>query len=255
MAYFITTGTSADAAAQAATIAVLPVGSFEQHSDFLPLATDTIVACLIAQRIAADYDLFLLPPITIGCSHEHAAFPGTVSVSATTLAAIVGDVQESLRGRGIDKLVLVNGHGGNYVLSNVVQEANATGRSMALFPVREDWDRARQEAGCVGSTGQDMHAGELEVSLLLHADPQLVGAIRSERDHLAHPRPFFALAGIGEYTETGVIGLPSHGTAAKGKVILGSLSNSFSAHHGMLKAARPSLYRPVIVIDRAPGDG
>jgi creatinine amidohydrolase len=221
-------------AARGATIAVLPVGSFEQHSDFLPLATDTIVACLIAQRIADDYGLFLLPPITIGCSHEHAAFAGTVSVSASTLVAIVGDVRESLRRRGIDKLVLVNGHGGNYVLSNVVQEANATGRSMALFPVREDWDRARQEAGCVGSTGQDMHAGELEVSLLLHADPQLVGASRSERDHLAHPRPFLAIAGIEEYTQTGVIGLPSHGTNIKGKSILNSLSGSFAAHCDIL---------------------
>jgi creatinine amidohydrolase len=192
---------------------------------------------LIAQRIAADYDLFLLPPITIGCSHEHAAFPGTVSVSATTLAAIVGDVRESLRARGIDKLVLVNGHGGNYVLSNVVQEANAVGRSMVLFPVREDWDRARQEAGCVGSTGQDMHAGELEVSLLLHADPQLVGSVRSERDHLAHPRPFLPIVGIGGYTESGVIGLPSHGTAAKGKAILDSLSASFAAHNHMLEMA------------------
>ncbi len=235
MAYFITTATSADVAAQGATVAVLPVGSFEQHSDFLPLATDTIVACLIAQRIAADYDLFLLPPVTIGCSHEHAAFAGTVSVSATTLVAIVGDVRESLRRRGIDKLVLVNGHGGNYVLSNVVQEANVPGRSMVLFPVREDWDRARQDAGCAGSTGQDMHAGELEVSLLLHADPQLVDDVRSERDHLAHPRPFLAIAGIGEYTKTGVVGLPSLGTVAKGEAILDSLSSSFAVHHEMLR--------------------
>jgi creatinine amidohydrolase len=142
--------------------------------------------------------------------------------------------------RGIDKLVLVNGHGGNYVLSNVVQEANAADRSMALFPVREDWDRARQEAGCVGSTGQDMHAGELEVSLLLHADPRLVGATNSERDHLAHPRPFLAIAGIGEYTKTGVIGLPSHGTTAKGITILDSLATSFAAHHDLLKTVRRS---------------
>ena len=85
MAYFISTATSADARSQGAAVAVLPVGSFEQHGDFLPLATDTIVACLIAQRIAADYDLFLLPPVTISCSHEHAAFPGTVSVSAATM--------------------------------------------------------------------------------------------------------------------------------------------------------------------------
>ncbi|MFJ9771997.1 creatininase family protein [Kitasatospora sp. NPDC101157] len=53
-----------------AKIAVLPIGSFEQHGDHLPLTTDTVVASLIAQRIATDYDLFLLPPITLPRSHR-----------------------------------------------------------------------------------------------------------------------------------------------------------------------------------------
>ena len=234
MAYFLPAGTSADAAGQAASVAVLPVGSFEQHADILPLATDTMVASMIAQRIAADYDLFLLPPVTIGCSHEHSDFAGTVSVSSATLAAIVNDVRQSLRLRGVGKLVLVNGHGGNYVLNHSVLEANASGRCMTLFPVREDWDRARKDAGCVSSAGQDMHAGELEVSLLLQFDPGLVSEARTERDHLAHPRPFLLTAGMAEYTKTGVIGLPSRGTAAKGRAILDSLSRSFAAHLKML---------------------
>jgi creatinine amidohydrolase len=234
MAYFVTTATAADAAALDASVAVLPVGSFEQHSDFLPLATDTIVACLIGQRIAGDYGLLLLPPVTFGCSHEHAGFPGTVSISATTLAAIVADVQRSLQARGTGKLVVVNGHGGNYVLSNVVQEANVTGPAMTLFPARDDWDRARRDAGCDGTTSQDMHAGELEVSLLLHADPGLVGEARADRDHLAYPRPHLLVTGLGGYTQTGVIGLPSLGTAAKGKAILDSLSRSFAAHLNLL---------------------
>ena len=56
-------------------MAVLPVGSFEQHGDFLPLITDTVVACLIARRGSADYGLLLRPPVTLSCSHEHAALP------------------------------------------------------------------------------------------------------------------------------------------------------------------------------------
>jgi creatinine amidohydrolase len=234
MTEFLTTSTSADAAAQAASVAVLPIGSFEQHGDFLPLATDTMVACLIAQRIAADYNLLLLPPITVSCSHEHATFPGTVSISATTLTAIVSDIRQSLRARGIDKLVLVNAHGGNYVLSNVVQEASVTGRDMALFPTRDDWDRARSDAGCDSTTSQDMHAGELEVSLLLHADPSLVGDTRTDRDLLAYPRTHLLATGLATYTQTGVIGLPSRGTATKGKAILDSLSTSFAAHLSLL---------------------
>jgi creatinine amidohydrolase len=54
--------TSPEVAAQSLSVAVLPVGSFEQHGRHLPLATDTIVACAIAEAIAESYDVFLLPP-------------------------------------------------------------------------------------------------------------------------------------------------------------------------------------------------
>src|SRR5215218_4093236 len=115
----ITTATSRDEQEHAARVAVLPVGSFEQHGDFLPLITDTVVAGLIARRVSTEYGLFLLPPVTLSCSHEHSGFPGTVSVSASTLTAVVADVAESLRAAGIDRLAIINGHGGNYVLANV----------------------------------------------------------------------------------------------------------------------------------------
>jgi hypothetical protein len=97
----ITTATSREEQEHAARVAVLPVGSFEQHGDFLPLITDTVVASLIARRLSAEYGLFLLPPITVSCSHEHSGFAGTVSISASTLAAVVTDVAESLRAAGI----------------------------------------------------------------------------------------------------------------------------------------------------------
>lgn len=79
----ITTATSSDESERAASVAVLPVGSFEQHGAHLPLVTDTVVACAIAKAVAERYDLFLLPPVTISCSHEHAAWRGVErSVSA-----------------------------------------------------------------------------------------------------------------------------------------------------------------------------
>ncbi|GAA4727347.1 hypothetical protein Prum_068820 [Phytohabitans rumicis] len=114
----ISSATTTDEASRAARVAVLPVGSFEQHGSHLPLATDTIVASTIARSVAAAYDLLLLPPVTISCSQEHAGWSGTVSIRSSTLAAIITDVAESLRRAGIDQLVVVNGHGGNYVLSN-----------------------------------------------------------------------------------------------------------------------------------------
>ena len=60
--FLLPTATSADERARAARTAILPVGSFEQHGEYLPLITDTVVACLVAGRIAADYSGLLLPP-------------------------------------------------------------------------------------------------------------------------------------------------------------------------------------------------
>ncbi|MFF7988445.1 creatininase family protein [Kitasatospora xanthocidica] len=230
----ITAATSADERRRGAKVAVLPVGSFEQHGDHLPLTTDTAVASLIAQRIAADYDLFLLPPITVSCSHEHAHMPGTVSISAATLYAVVNDIWKSLQASGVPGLLIVNGHGGNYVLSNVVQEANTSGRRVALFPVREDWHQAREAAGLESSSAEDMHGGELEVSLLLHGAPELIREGIAQDDHSAPERPHLLTLGMAGYTKNGIIGQPSLGTAAKGKTLLDSLSRSAAAHLSLI---------------------
>ena len=230
----ITTATSRDEQDHAARVAVLPVGSFEQHGDFLPLITDTVVACLIARRVSADYGLFLLPPITLSCSHEHSGFAGTVSISASTLAAIVTDVAESLRAAGIERLALINGHGGNYVLANVIQQANIAGPRMTLFPSRADWELARTAAGLETTTSEDMHAGELEVSLLLDGYPELVGDGYRRADWEANPRPHLLVTGMRGYTDTGVIGRPSLASADKGRAILESLARSFKDHLALL---------------------
>ncbi|MFG3227566.1 creatininase family protein [Kitasatospora sp. NPDC048194] len=226
----ITAATSADERRRGAKVAVLPVGSFEQHGDHLPLTTDTVVASLIAQRIATDYDLFLLPPVTLSCSHEHAHMPGTVSIGAATLYAVINDIWKSLRASGVPGLLIVNGHGGNYVLSNVVQEANTEGPRIALFPVREDWHRAREAAGLESSGAEDMHGGELEVSLLLHGAPHLIRDGIEGDDHDAPERPHLLTVGMAGYTQNGIIGRPSLGTPDKGKAILESLSKSAAAH-------------------------
>jgi creatinine amidohydrolase len=230
----VTTATSHDERDRAAHVAVLPVGSFEQHGDHLPLVTDTVVACSIARRIVAEYNLFLLPPVAVSCSHEHVGFAGTVSISARTLIALVDDIADSLRASGIDGLAIVNGHGGNYVLSNIVQEANVRGPRMTLFPNKQDWETARSAAGLRSSYSDDMHAGETEVSILLHVSPELVRPGYEQSDWQANPRPHLLVSGMRGYTDSGVIGQPSFGSAEKGQAILESLTRSFKDHLELL---------------------
>jgi hypothetical protein len=56
---------------------------------------------------------------------------------------VVTDIRTSLAQQGISALIVVNGHGGNYVLGNVVQQANADGAMrVGLYPSRADWTEA-----------------------------------------------------------------------------------------------------------------
>ena len=86
MSYLVPTSTTTDAGVRQAKIAILPIGSFEQHGPYLPLTTDTLVTSLSPRAIADSYSVLELPPLTITCSHEHKVhWPGTVSISAGPL--------------------------------------------------------------------------------------------------------------------------------------------------------------------------
>jgi creatinine amidohydrolase len=226
--HLISLNTTTDKQIREATTAILPIGSFEQHGPYLPLTTDTFIACIISQAIADSYPVLELSPLTITCSHEHRGWPGTISISAQTLQRIISDIYQSLQQAGVTQLILINAHGGNYVLRNIVQEANVSGRHMALFPEKSHWVTARTAASMTTDDHQDMHAGELETSIMLHAYPRAVRSGYEGADHIADDRTDLLTLGMEHYTKSGIIGRPSLASAVKGKAVLASLVNSFA---------------------------
>src|SRR5688500_11865137 len=114
------------------TVAVLPIGAIEQHGAHLPVGTDLMLAEAIAKPLAEKLDAYLLPAIAISSSIEHRKAKGTVYLRAETLARLVRDVAESLRASGFERLVLVNFHGGNWILKPTIRQLN---RDLAKFRV------------------------------------------------------------------------------------------------------------------------
>lgn len=91
---------------------VLPLGSTEQHGP-LSLCVDAILAEKVALDAAGPLGIPVFPPMNYGLCPYFTAFPGTVSLRAETLMAVVRDILESLRETGFRRILIVNGHGGN----------------------------------------------------------------------------------------------------------------------------------------------
>ena len=105
------------------TIAILPVGSAEQHGPHLPLNTDFVVADSLARDVVAghgdDLGLVLLPSMAVSKSNEHAWSPGTLWLSAATLLTVLDEIARCVATTPVRKLVFLNGHGGNSALLQV----------------------------------------------------------------------------------------------------------------------------------------
>ena len=212
------TWTDADAAD--ADLALLPVGSTEQHGPHAPLGTDTLSAEAVADAgaTAAENDVIVAPPIPVGIAAEHRQFTGTLWVSPDTFRAYVRETVASLASHGWDRVVIVNGHGGN---AEAVREVAADlTRAAVAYTLPFTWFDA-VEAPEMG------HGGPVETALLRHVAPDLVREDRIEEaadgaaatwgewvsgTNLSHDSAAFS--------ENGAVGDPRDGDADRGEELL-----------------------------------
>lgn len=199
-------------------LAVVPIGSIEQHGPHAPLSTDVITAETVASAGVERYDgeAVVTPAIPVGIAEEHRHFTGTLWVREDVFRGYVRDVIRSLAHHGWDRIVLVNGHGGN---TAALREVAATAsRHDGVYAVPFTWFEA------VGEHADDMgHGGPLETAMIRHHRPELVKEDRIDdaRDG-GSDRWGEWVCGVNvaydtaEFTDNGVVGDPETDNADRG---------------------------------------
>lgn len=157
-------------------IALLPIGSFEQHGYHLPLATDSIVAWHIAKLVEKrDESAFVVfPPIVYACSSEHKGFTGTVWIDYVVFIEYVEGVVKSLFESGFEKVAIINAHGGNVAALSVLQRRVNLGSQKAKVYVFNLTDYRELLNKVFGRQFGVQHAGYSETSIVEAIDSSLV---------------------------------------------------------------------------------
>jgi len=206
-------------------LAVIPVGSTEQHGPHAPLGTDMLTAEAVANAGVEAYkketglDVPIAPVIPVGIADEHRAFDGTLWVSPDTFRAYVRETAESLAHHGFDRLVFVNGHGGNVAaLREVAGELSRHGEAYAVAFTWFDSIKSELPMG---------HGGPRETAVIRHIRPELINESEAETageqssDHWGEWVAGVNLAyDSNEFAENGVVGDPADSTAEDGKILL-----------------------------------
>ncbi|MEX2536076.1 MAG: creatininase family protein [Trueperaceae bacterium] len=164
-------------ARDAGAVVVVPLGATEQHGSHLPLDTDILSAtsvCVRAAELSEEPLILVARVLDVGFSPHHMLHPGTLSLRLETFCAVVRDVVQSVRTHGFEKIIFVNGHGGNAApLYSIAHQLATEGLPMVYCSY---WDLIKAEIESIleGSRRSVGHACEFETSLLMHLRPDSV---------------------------------------------------------------------------------
>ena len=223
----------------ASTVAVLPVAATEQHGPHLPLSVDQtivdgVIACALPQ-LAAELPVLFLPTQAVGYSPEHSRFPGTLTLSSATVMANWIEIGECVALAGIKKMLLLNSHGGQVSLMDIVARELRSHYDLIVYscswwnlplgePVNGLFSAHEHRFG--------VHGGEIETSMML--------ALREKQVRMAEAKDFqstsqdraakYPILGNGssaklgwqmqDYNTQGAAGNAAAATADKGRAVL-----------------------------------
>ncbi|MEW6522715.1 MAG: creatininase family protein [Bacillota bacterium] len=153
--------------AQDTPVVIIAVGSIEQHGPHLPLGTDSLGAVAVASKVAAASGALVVHPCWPGYSPHHMGFPGTVTFKFDTLRAVLMDTIESLVHHGVNKILLMNFHGGNReVVASVERLARRQFGAQVVNAVMPTGSRTPEETNRQQEL-MDVHSGAGETGFAL----------------------------------------------------------------------------------------
>ena len=220
-------------------VAVLPVAAIEQHGPHLPVSVDTTLINGVIEaslpHLPAALPVLFMPTQQVGKSNEHIRFPGTLTLSAQTLIAVWMELGACVARAGIKKLVLLNSHGGQMGVMDIVARDLRAAHDLIVFS--SNWYTLPLGDEVMNLfTPQEhrfgIHAGDMETSMML--------ALREKYVDMAHAQHFhtqaeeraktYPLLGNGnaaklgwqvqDYNPYGAAGDASRATAAKGHAVI-----------------------------------
>lgn len=225
-------------------VVLLPLGAFEQHGKHLPLKVDEFMVNNIANESVRKshqkkISAVVAPVIWSGYSPHHLDFPGTISIRDETLTNLIMDIVESLVKNKLERILILNGHGGNSaILKNVGQKLKYD--KNIYIATASYWDFAMNEINewRESDLGGINHACEMETSLMLHMQEESV----IKENIIDNPLKRSQYTGVDllsggavgvsatfkELSDHGVIGSPSLATKEKGSELYNIITNNIS---------------------------
>ncbi|MCF2164778.1 MULTISPECIES: creatininase family protein [Halobacterium] len=217
----------------AESLALVPLGSTEQHGPHLPESTDHRIAEAFARTVADRTGVLCTPPVNVGVSPHHRQFPGTMWVEPPVFRDYVASFTRNLAFHGIDRVVFVNAHGGN------VSHLREVGRRLrdegTLYAVEWMWDESIPELVDEVFDQNGPHGGPKETALMQYLDGEHVhddrledardGGVASvaDADTIKHgSRTFYDAI---DNTDNGVLGDQTDATAETGERLFEAASD------------------------------
>jgi len=197
-------------------LVIIPTAATEQHSPSQPLSTDYLRALELSRLLADELCAYLLPALPIVTSWGHIRFRGSIPIGAMTARRVLEDIAASLVAGGFKKAVIVNTHGGNWVVKPTMIEINEKYKGFKLISTGDILSYRGQ------MPVEQLHACEVEASFVQAYYPKSFKADRVVDYSPMCTAAAFDLVGIGGVSPQGVWGYPSRGTAEKGRKDLAS---------------------------------